>query len=170
KFIKLDNRSNGLAANTHGMTRDPSGTIWFNVNTGRGGLGKVDPKSGKIDVYIPPTGMSPTGRGTHGGWGGRGQIWVSSTDGALLFDPQAEKFTEFKSVTPRTANGNGVTYGAAGDRDGNGWWSEMIIDIINKGDTETGKSIELKLPRVALDKDLVGQEDSTSHQTMHAAD
>ncbi len=170
KFIKLDNRGNGLAANTHGMTRDPAGTIWFNVNTGRGGLGKVDPKSGKIDVYIPPTGMSATGGATTVDWDGRGKIWVSSTDGALLFDPRAEKFTEFKSVTPRTANGNGVTYGAAGDRDGNGWWSEMIIDIINKGDTETGKSIELRLPRVALDNDLVGEEARAFYEAFNAPD
>jgi len=170
KFIKLDNRGNGLAANTHGMTRDPAGTIWFNVNTGRGGLGKVDPRSGKIDVYIPPTGMSPTGGATTVDWDGRGKIWVSSTDGALLFDPRAEKFTEFKSVTPRTANGNGVTYGAAGDRDGNGWWSEMIIDIINKGDTETGKSIELRLPRVALDNDLVGEEARAFYEAFNAPD
>src|SRR6266851_4641178 len=170
KLIKLDNRGNGLAANTHGMTRDPAGTIWFNVNTGRGGLGKVDPKSGKIDVYIPPTGMSATGGATTVDWDGRGKIWVSSTDGALLFDPRAEKFTEFKSVTPRTANGNGVTYGAAGDRDGNGWWSEMIIDIINKGDTETGKSIELRLPRVALDNDLVGEEARAFYEAFNAPD
>jgi virginiamycin B lyase len=170
KFIKLDNRGNGLAANTHGMTRDPAGTIWFNLNTGRGGLGKVDPKSGKIDVYIPPTGMSPTGGATTVDWDGRGKIWVSSTDGALLFDPQAEKFTEFKSVTPRTANGNGVTYGAAGDRDGNGWWSEMIIDIINKGDTETGKSIELKLPRVALDKGIVDEKARAFYEAFNAPD
>ena len=146
KFVKLNNNANGLAANTHGMTRDPSGIIWFNVNTGRGGLGKLEPRSGKIDVYIPPTGMSPTGGATTVDWDGKGKIWSSSPDGALLFDPESETFTEFKSVTAKTPNGNGVTYGAAGDRDGNGWWSEMIIDIVNKGDVATGKSIELKLP------------------------
>jgi hypothetical protein len=123
KFIKLNNNANGLAANTHGMTRDPSGIIWFNVNTGRGGLGKLEPRSGKIDVYIPPTGMSPTGGATTVDWDGKGKIWSSSPDGALVFDPETERFTEFKSVTARTPNGNGVTYGAAGDRDGNGWWS-----------------------------------------------
>src|ERR1700716_1571414 len=30
KFVKLNNNANGLAANTHGMTRDSSGLIWFN--------------------------------------------------------------------------------------------------------------------------------------------
>jgi streptogramin lyase len=170
KFLKLNNNANGLAANTHGMTRDPAGTIWFNVNTGRGGLGKLDPKSEKIDVYIPPTGMSPTGGATTVDWDGKGKIWTSSTDGALMFDPEAEKFTEFKSVTAKTPNGGGLTYGAAGDRDGNGWWAEMIIDIVNKGDVTTGKSIELKLPRVVVDKDMIGEEARKFYESFNAPD
>ena len=27
-----------------------------------------------------------------------------------------------------------MTYGAAGDRDGNGWWAQMAFDTIGKGD------------------------------------
>ncbi len=62
-------------------------------------------------------------------------------DGVLRFDPIAENFTEFKSVTPRTANGGiGTTYGIAGDRDGNVWWTQMAFDIIAKADMKTGKS------------------------------
>ena len=51
---------------------------------------------------------------------GKGFIWSSSPAGALRFDPKTEKFTEFKSVTYKTPNGTGVTYGAAADRDGSG--------------------------------------------------
>ena len=58
------NGPGGLAANTHGITRDPNGIIWFDVNAGRRGLARLDPKAEKIDVHIPPTGMSPTG-GAH---------------------------------------------------------------------------------------------------------
>src|SRR5204862_3623945 len=50
-------KSDGLAANTYAMVRDPQGIIWFNVNTGRGSLGRLDPKTAKIDVYTPPAGM-----------------------------------------------------------------------------------------------------------------
>ncbi len=46
----------------------------------------------------------------------------------------------------------------------------MIIDIINKGDTETGKSIELRLPRVALDNDLVGEEARAFYEAFNAPD
>jgi streptogramin lyase len=169
KMLKVPS-SNGLAANTHGMTRDPSGTIWFNVNTGRGGLGRLDPKSQKIEVYLPPSTMSPTGGATTLDWDGKGKIWVSAPDGALRFDPANETFTEFKSVTAKTPNGNGLTYGAAGDRDGNGWWAEMIIDTVDKGDPTTGKSTELKLPRVLLDKDAISDADRAFYEQFNAPD
>ena len=98
KMFKV-NGPDGLAANTHGITRDPNGIIWFNVNAGRRGLARLDPKAEKIDVHIPPTGMSPTGGAVTVDYDGQGQIWASSPDGALRFDPATEKFTEFKSVT-----------------------------------------------------------------------
>ena len=43
------------------------------------------------------------------------------------------------------------TYGAAGDRDGNGWWAQMAMDTICKGDVATGKAIEIKMPDVKVD-------------------
>jgi len=111
--------ANGLAAPSHGITRDPTGTIWFNVNPGKGGLGKLDTKTDKIEVFIPPEGMAPTGGAVTVDYDGRGMIWVSSPTGALRFDPTTEKFTEYKSPTPKSANGGvGVTYGVAADRDG----------------------------------------------------
>jgi len=95
-FVKLDNNANGLAANTHGMTRDPSGTIWFNVNTGRGGLGKLEPASGKIVVYIPPTGMSPTGGATT-----EGQRTFSSRL-TIASAPAAARLSRRPAVFPRS--------------------------------------------------------------------
>ena len=67
---------NGFAAQAHGMTRDEKGIIWFNVNNGRGGLGRLDPRTEQIDVYLPPHGMSPTGGATTVDYDGKGKIWV----------------------------------------------------------------------------------------------
>jgi streptogramin lyase len=169
KMLKVPG-AKGLAANTHGMTRDPNGIIWFNINTGRGGLGRLDPKTEKIEVFLPPAGMSPTGGATTVDWDGKGEIWSSAPDGALRFDPAKEKFTEYKSETFKTPNGNGITYGAAGDRDGNGWWAEMIIDTVNKGDIQTGKAIALKLPRVVMDKDAITDMDRAFYENFNAPD
>jgi streptogramin lyase len=161
---------NGLAAQTHGMTRDEKGIIWFNLNNGRGGLGRLDPKAERIDVYLPPQGMSPTGGATTVDYDGKGKIWASAPDGALRFDPETEAFTEFKSVTYKTANGTGVTYGAAGDRDGNGWWAEMTLDTIGKGEGATGKSGEVKLAPVKEEMDRVTPEARKFYETYNQPD
>ena len=143
----------GLAAQSHGMTRTPDGIIWFNINPGRGGLARLDPKTEKIEVFIPPEGMSPTGGATTVDYDGKGRIWVSAPDGALRFDPDTQKFTDYKTATYKTPNGTGITYGAAGDRNGNGYWAVMIHDIIGVADGRTpagekGKSSEILLAPV----------------------
>jgi streptogramin lyase len=123
-------------------------------------LAKADPKTEKISVYIPPQGMSPTGGAVTVDVDGKGFIWASSPIGALRFDPKTETFMEFKSLTYKTVNGTGVTYGAAADRDGNGWWAEMVLDIIGKGNVATGKAEEVRLAPVQaeLDRDPRGKE------------
>jgi streptogramin lyase len=158
KFLKVPG-ANGLAANTHGMFRDKDGNLWFDVNPGKRGLAKLDPKTEKIAVFIPPQGMSPTGGAVTVDIDGKGFIWASSPVGALRFDPKTETFTEFKSLTYKTANGTGVTYGAAGDRDGNGWWAEMTLDIIGRADPESGKTSELQLPPVTAEMQRVSADE-----------
>ncbi len=148
----------GFSAPTHGMTVDPKGIVWFNVNVGKGSLGRIDPKTEKIDVFTPPDGMMPTGGATTVDYDGKGKIWSSAPEGALRFDPDTEKFTEFKSETFRTPNGNGVTYGLAADRDGNGWWAQMAIDVIGRGDAATGKSSGVNLLPIKSELDLLSPE------------
>ena len=163
--------ANGLAAPAHGMTRDPNGTIWFNVNPSKGGLGKLDPKTDKVEVFIPPEGMSPTGGATTVDYDGRGMIWVSSPTGALRFDPAEEKFTEYKSPTQKAANGGvGLTYGVAADRDGNGYWAQMAIDTVGIGDGKYGTAKEMKLPPVAAARARLSAEDIAFYDSHGAPD
>jgi streptogramin lyase len=143
------NAPNGNAASAHGLIRDANGVIWFNAHVQRGALAKIDPQSGKVSVYIPPLNMSQIDGPVTLDYDGTGGIWAGTNDGVLRFDPKEERFVEFKSVTPKTANGGlGTTYGIAGDRDGNVWWTQMAFDTIAKGDLKTGKSMEWKLPPV----------------------
>jgi streptogramin lyase len=159
KPFKID-APNSLAAVSHGLIRDENGIIWFNAHIGRGSLAKVDPKTEKMSVYIPPSDMSQIDGPVTLDFDGAGGIWAGTPDGVLRFDPVAEKFTEFKSRTPRTAKGGiGTTYGVAGDRDGNVWWTQMAFDTIAKSDIKTGKSLEWTLPPVAEQIKLVNQDD-----------
>jgi len=162
--------ANGLASGTHGMTRDPSGIIWFNANPGRGGLGRLDPRTETIDVFIPPEGMSPTGGAVTVDYDGKGRIWASAPDGALRFDPATRTFTEFKSITYKTPIGTGVTYGAAADRDGNGYWAEMALDIIGRGNTTTDKPEEIRLMPVQAELNRLKPEEREFYKTFAQPD
>ena len=53
KYIKTANAS-GNAATAHGLVRDNDGNFWFDINTGRRGLGKLDVKTDTITVYQTP--------------------------------------------------------------------------------------------------------------------
>jgi virginiamycin B lyase len=153
-WLKVDGR-NGRAAGAHGLVRDNDGNFWFDVNPGRRALGKLDTKTDKISVYQTPSNMSPLGGAVTMDVDGKGKIWASAPDGAVRFDPVSEEFTDFKSVQPyKSPKGSGMTYGAAGDRDGNGWWAQMALDTVGHGDTASGKSTEVRLPAVkdAMDR------------------
>jgi streptogramin lyase len=161
---------NGLAAATHGMTRDPHGILWFNINNGVGGLGRLDPATQKITVYLPPIGVTQTGGAATVDYDGKGDIWSSAPDGALRFDPATDKFTEFKSITFKTVHGTGITYGTAADRDGNGYWAEMILDTIGVGDGKTGTVSEIKLPPVRAEEDLLTADERAFYATYSQPD
>jgi len=144
--LKVEGR-NGNAATAHGLVRDGQGNFWFDVNPGRRGLGKLDTKTDQITVYQTPTDMTPLGGAVTMDVDGKGKIWASAPNGVLRFDPATETFTEFKSLTPfKNARGTNSTYGAAGDRDGNGWWAQMAIDTIGKADVATHQTSEVALP------------------------
>jgi virginiamycin B lyase len=152
-YLKVDG-PNGHAATAHGLTRDADGNFWFDVNPGRRSLGKLDTKTEKITVYQTPNSMSPLGGAVTMDVDGKGKIWASAPDGVLRFDPVTETFTDFKSLTPfKNAKGTNSTYGAAGDRDGNGWWAQMAFDTIGKADMTTGKTSEVALPLLKSEMD-----------------
>jgi streptogramin lyase/mono/diheme cytochrome c family protein len=140
---------NGNAATAHGLVRDGDGNFWFDVNPGRRALGKLDTKTDQITVYQTPNNMTPLGGAVTMDVDGKGKIWASAPNGVLRFDPVTETFTEFKSATPfKFAKGTNSTYGAAGDRDGNGWWAQMAIDTIGKADVAANKTSEVALPEL----------------------
>jgi streptogramin lyase len=159
KYLKVNN-TRGTAATAHGLTRDAEGNFWFDVNPGRRSLGKLDVKTEQITVYQTPQNMSPLGGAVTMDVDGKGKVWASAPDGVLQFDPVTEKFTDFKSTLPfKNAKGTNSTYGAAGDRDGNGWWAQMAFDTVGKADIKTGKVTEVSLPSLKQELDRASATD-----------
>jgi streptogramin lyase len=159
KLAKAD--GSGYAAGTHGLTRDAQGHLWFDINPGRRSLGELIPASGKpaslaeLHVYPTPENMSPLGGAVTVDVDGKGKVWASAPDGVLRFDPVTKQFEDFRDSAVKRSYGTGATYGAAGDRYGNGWWAEMGFDTIGKADPTTGKITEIKLPEVPGVKKLL---------------
>jgi streptogramin lyase len=139
---------NGIASYGHTMTRDQDGILWFNLRPatagGLGRLARVDPATNKIDIYTPPKGMA--GVGGDVSVDGKGGIWAATDTGGIRFDPKTQQFQDFKALTLHVPGGLQGSYGVAGDQDGNGWWTQISLDIIGKGDSSTGKVSEVKLP------------------------
>ena len=165
KFFRVA-AQNGLAADAHGLIRDAKGMIWFNVWMPRGGLARINPKTEKIDVFLPPQGMSPVEGPVTISYDGQGEIWGTTIRGALRLDPDTAHFTEYHSVTETMPNGGiGSSYGIAGTADGNAWWTEMAFDTIEKSDIKTGKTTEWKLPPVAEEVKLANEADHKFYAT-----
>lgn len=171
KFFKIQGL-NHIAAVSHGIIRDEKGIIWFNVGPTviprHGGLARLDPRTQKIDIFVPPADMSGVGGSMD--WDTKGNIWVGAPDGALRFDPVTHEFTQFKSPTYRTPNGVGTTYGVAADRNGNGWWAEMTIDIVDKGDVASKEALEVKLPPAPGWKEKITPEEAKLYKTFSPPD
>lgn len=156
-YFKVDGRD-GNAATAHGLTRDAQGNFWFDINPGRRGLGKLDPKTGTITVYQTPADMTPVGGAVTMDVDGQGKIWASAPEGAVRFDPVTEKFTAYRSVTSKSPKGTVGTYGAAGDRDGNGWWAQMAIDTIGHANVKTGEISEIKLAPIKTEMERFAED------------
>lgn len=145
----------GFAAATHAIVRDESGILWFNVKPGEGNntgrLARLDPKTEKIELFAPPSGMPAVGDFLD--WDGKGNIWVAAGGGntrlgILRFEPATQKFTYYKSTLGEgTDNGHAGLYGVTGDSEGNGWFSRYSSDMESKADYETGKIQEINLPK-----------------------
>jgi len=136
----------GRMAQSHGIVLGPDGRVYFNASPRiaylDGDLGIVDTKAQKVEAVKPPQGMTLVS-----GWlsyDGKGRIWTASgptrePGGALRFDPKTKSFTQFKSPTAH------MTYGIAGDGDGNAWWTGVDDDIMVHSDG-SDQVHEIKLP------------------------
>lgn len=133
-------------AKAHGISNGPDGRIYFNASPRiaylDGTMGIIEPKSRTVESIAPPPGMTLVS-----GWLGidaKGFIWAASgtmqKGAALRFDPRTKAFKQFLSPTAA------MTYGIAGDMDGNGWWTGVNDDIIVHGNGATGEVSEIKLP------------------------
>jgi len=81
KYLKAD-AADGLAATAHGLVRDRSGNLWFDVNPGRRALGKLDTATDRITIFQTPGSMSPVGGAVTVDVDGNNMVWASTPSGS----------------------------------------------------------------------------------------
>jgi streptogramin lyase len=154
---KVDGKG-GWVRLVHSILTGPDGVVWLPV-VGKDaemsdtkaaasmGLGRIDPETEKLEIFTPPSNMHAPGQ--FDAVDGKGKVWMVTSAGAIRFDPDTKKFTEFLSPSLHTPLFS--TYGLAGDIDGKGWWSVISEDKLGIGDPTTGKSTEIQLsPRTEM--------------------
>jgi len=107
--VKLNNNATARRQHPrHGATIPRHDLVQRQHRTRR--PGQARPQVGEVEVYIPPNRHVADRRRHHCGLRRQGQDLDVVARRRPLFDPENEKFTEFKSVTAKTAERNGVTY------------------------------------------------------------
>ncbi|HEY6259625.1 MAG TPA: carboxypeptidase regulatory-like domain-containing protein [Xanthobacteraceae bacterium] len=131
---------NGKRIGTYGLHSDFENNIYL-LDFGAGNIVKIDAKTKLPTVYMTPT---PNSRPRRGRVDAQDRLWFAEYAGNAIgmFDPKAEKFSEWKVATPYSA-----PYDAAGGRNGEAWTAGMSTDRVVRIDQKTGETIEYQLPR-----------------------
>jgi streptogramin lyase len=154
---------NGTALTTHQMIRDREGNIWMNISAGdeefgEAGLtsvGKVDPKTDKLEIYTVPKGFP--GVGGFGDVDNKGNAWFAAGHGVVRLDAATHQFKKYEFK-----GGAGSPYGVTADINGNGWGSQFSNELEGRADVETGDTMDVQIPpppRAARVKALFSPED-----------
>jgi streptogramin lyase len=104
-------------------------------------IGRVDAKTGQIQLWPTPTKGSAPRRGQ---MDAQGRIWFGEYKGNRIgmFETETQKFQEWVAPTPWSA-----PYDATLDKTGHVWTGSMTTDRILRLDPKSGKMDEYLLPR-----------------------
>ncbi len=124
----------------YGMVADEKNNLFF-MDFGDELMGRIDAKTGHINIYPTPTKRSRPRRTM---MDGQGRVWFAEFAGnkVAMFDPKKEDFQEWDVPTPYT-----YPYDVTLDRNGDLWSGSMSSDRVSRLDPKTGKFIEYLLPR-----------------------
>lgn len=135
KVLRRD--GSGLAANNHDILTDKDGFIWFGTE---GKMYKYDPKTTKLDSYLPPRGVSVGSMLNEDPLGG---IWSPRS----RFDPKTGEVKGFTLPIANNPEAYPATYGIAADQTGAGWAIMQGLGLLVHMDPKTGKTDIVKFPK-----------------------
>jgi len=126
--------------NIYDVISDPQNNAWFTVYGGAH-VGKIDAKSGKIELYQTPTAGSGPRRGM---LDGEGRLWFGENRGDRIgmLDTRTLQFDEWQPPTVGS-----WPYDVTADKNGEVWSGGEFSDRVQRLEPKTGKMVEYLLPR-----------------------
>ena len=126
--------------NIYDVISDSQNNGWF-TNIGREHIGRIDAKSGEIEIYETPTKSSGPRRGS---MDAQDRLWFGQYRGNRIgmFDTRTLQFQEWQVPTPWAG-----PYDVAVDKNGDAWTGSMLSDRVSRLNPKSGEFVEYLLPR-----------------------
>ena len=139
-FTPFQDSKEGENHNIYDVIPDSHNNAYF-TDFANEHIGKVDAKTGKVDLYPTPTHGSAPRRGQ---MDAQDRLWFGEYRGNRvgMFDTKSQQFQEWLAPTPWSA-----PYDVTLDKTGNAWTGSMTTDRVLRLDVKTGRFIEYLLPR-----------------------
>jgi virginiamycin B lyase len=126
--------------NIYDIISDAQNNVYFTV-FGRGDIGRINARTGKITTYPTPTPASAPRRGMIDS---EGRLWFgeNTANRIGMFDTKTERFQEWMAPTAES-----WPYDVTADKNGEAWSGGEFSDRILRLDPRTGQIVEYLLPR-----------------------
>jgi streptogramin lyase len=130
----------GGGHSVYGIAADSRNNLYF-MDFGSENIGRIDAKTGKMQLYPTPTRSSAPRRGH---MDSQDRLWFAEyrANKVALFDTRAEQFKEWPAPTPWTS-----PYDVIVDKNDELWTGGMSSDRVVRMDLKSGQSIEYLLPK-----------------------
>jgi len=126
--------------NIYDVISDAQNNVYFTV-FGRGDIGRIDAKTGKITLHQTPTTGSAPRRGM---MDSQGKLWFGENRANRIgmFDTTTERFQEWLAPTPES-----WPYDVTADKNGEVWSGGEFSDRVLRLNPKTSEIVEYLLPR-----------------------
>jgi virginiamycin B lyase len=126
--------------NIYDVISDAQNNAYFTVFGGTQ-IGRIDAKTGKVDLYPTPTAGSAPRRGMIDR---QGRLWFGENRGDRIgmFDTRTQKFQEWPAPTTGS-----WPYDVTADKNGDAWSGEEFTDTVQRLNPRTGEFTEYLLPK-----------------------
>jgi virginiamycin B lyase len=139
-FVPYKDLARGQDHSVYGIKADSQNNLFF-FDFSADLVGKIDAKSGQINLFKTPT---PNSNPRRGYMDQQDRLWFTEyrANKLAMLDTKTEKFTEWALPTPFT-----YPYDVIPDRNGELWTAGMSTDRVVRLDPKTGQATEYQLPR-----------------------